>query len=167
MRRLNRISKRRSQPGRGHTRLRLTSMMDILTVLLLFLLKSFVVEGEAMTPVPGVDLPESTSDTTPRASVVIAIFDDAVMIDGEVVARISKAVASNDLFIEPLADHLDAARETAIKIARRRGGSEEDFDGRVSIQGDRAIEFAILQRVMYTCSASGFEDISLAVIGTS
>ncbi len=29
-----------------HTPLRLTSMMDILTVLLLFLLKSFVVDGE-------------------------------------------------------------------------------------------------------------------------
>ncbi|MCK4774074.1 MAG: biopolymer transporter ExbD, partial [Candidatus Krumholzibacteria bacterium] len=57
-----------------HTPLRLTSMMDILTVLLLFLLKSFVVEGEVMTPIPGVDLPESSSDTTPRAAVVIAIF---------------------------------------------------------------------------------------------
>ena len=34
-------------------RLRLTSMMDILVVLLLFLLKSFVVEGEAMTPPAG------------------------------------------------------------------------------------------------------------------
>ena len=42
-------------------RLRLTSMMDILTVLLLFLLKSFVVEGEVVTPVPGVELPSSSA----------------------------------------------------------------------------------------------------------
>jgi len=149
-----------------HTPLRMTSMMDILTLLLLFLLKSFVVEGEALTPVPGVNLPESTSETTPQASIVIAIFDDAVMMDGEVVVTISRAVTMDGLLIEPLARRLDYARETSMKIARRRG-SEEEFRGRVSIQGDRDINFEILQRVMYTCSMSGFEDISLAVIGTS
>jgi len=149
-----------------HTPLRLTSMMDILTVLLLFLLKGFVVEGEALTPVPGVDLPESSSDATPRASIVIAIFDDAVLMDGEAVVTISAAVATNDLFIDALGARLDAARETVTEIARRRG-SEEEFEGNVSIQGDREIDFSILQRVMYTCSMSGYENISLAVIGTS
>ena len=148
-----------------HTPLRLTSMMDILTVLLLFLLKSFVVEGEVISPVPGVDLPESSSNTTPQASVVIAIFDDAVMMDGEVVASVSTAV-DGDLLIEPLADRLDEARAKITEIARRRG-SEEAFSGKVAIQGDRDIDFAILQRVMYTCSISGYENISLAVIGTS
>ncbi len=148
------------------TPLRLTSMMDILTVLLLFLLKSFVIEGEVMTPVPGVDLPESSSDTTPRASVVIAIFDDSVMMDGDVVASISAAVASTNLIIESLAVRLDEARTKAEEIAQYRGG-EEVFEGKVSIQGDRDIDFAILQRVMFTCTVSGYENISLAVIGTS
>jgi biopolymer transport protein ExbD len=149
-----------------HSPLRLTSMMDILTTLLLFLLKSFVVEGEVIAPVPGVDLPESSSTTAPRAAIVVAIFDDTIMMDGEVVARVSKATASKDLLIETLADRLDEAREKAITIAQLRGGDEE-FEGKVSIQGDREIHFAILQRVMYTCSMSGYEEISLAVIGTS
>jgi len=161
MRKRNRRIKIRSV----HTPLRLTSMMDILTVLLLFLLKSFVVEGEALTPVPGVNLPESSSENTPQASVVIAIFDDAVMMDGEVVALISEAVASDDLFIESLGDRLDKTREQVLNISRARGGDDE-FDGQVSIQGDREIDFAILQRVMYTCSYSGYENISLVVIGT-
>jgi biopolymer transport protein ExbD len=156
---------RRLKKKSVHTPLRLTSMMDILTVLLLFLLKSFVVEGEVITPVPGVDLPESTSKTTPSASVVIAIFEDNVMMDGEVVASVSQAAASDDLLIEALADRLETARDRAIEIAERRG-EEEEFQGRVAIQGDREIEFAILQRVMFTCSYTGFEDISLAVIGT-
>jgi biopolymer transport protein ExbD len=140
-------------------------MMDILTVLLLFLLKSFVVEGEVITPVPGVDLPESSSKTSPHASVVIAIFDDTVMMDGEAVVTISDAVAAGDLVIEPLAARLDEAREKAEAIARRRGGDER-FEGKVAIQGDQDIKFEILQQVMYTCSVTGFEDISLAVIGT-
>jgi len=148
------------------TPLRLTSMMDILTVLLLFLLKSFVVDGGVITPVPGVELPESSSKTSPKASVVIAIFGDNVMMDGEVVTTVSDAVASGDLVIESLAARLDEARTTATNIAKHRG-IEEEFFGKVAIQGDREIAFEILQRVMYTCTMSGFEDISLAVIGTS
>ena len=73
--------------------LKLTSMMDILTVLLLFLLKSFVVEGEVITPAPGVSLPESTSDTSPESSVVVAILDDRIMLDGRQVAQVASAVA--------------------------------------------------------------------------
>ena len=147
--------------------LRLTSMMDILTVLLLFLLKSFVVEGEVITPAPGVDLPQSTSDTPPQSSLVVAVFDGAVLVDGQVVARVDDAPrSSGDLLIPALAARLDKARDQAAEIARLRG----DADGpapRVAIQGDRAIPFALLQRVMYTCNQSGYADISLAVIGAS
>ena len=141
--------------------------MDILTVLVLVLLKSFVIEGEAVTPVPGVALPESSSKTPPAASIVIAIFHDSVMLNGEEVATVSKSVATGDLLITPLAKRLDATREQATEIARLRGSKDDAFDGKVSIQGDRDINFAILQRVMYTCSASGYDHISLAVIGNS
>ncbi len=141
-------------------------MMDILTVLLLFLLKSFVVEGEVITPVPGVDLPESTSNTPAQASVVVAIFDDTIMLDGQVVAQVSRETVSGDLLIEALADRLDEARERSEEIAGCAAATRE-FHGRVAIQGDREIEFDILQRVMYTCSYSGYEELSLAVLGTS
>ena len=144
----------------------MTSLMDILTTLLLFVLKSFVVEGEALTPVPGVTLPESTSQAAAQSAVVIAIFDDVVMMDGEVVATISKASRSSDLLIDALADRLEASRAQSEEIARLRGDQEE-FVGKVSIQGDRSIHFAIVQRVMFTCSQSGFENISLAVIEAS
>ena len=145
----------------------MTSMMDILTVLLLFLLKSFVVEGEVITPVAGVELPESTSETTPQSAVVIAIFDDAIMIDSELIASVSNENSEGDLLIDALADRLDAALEKSLQIAERRGEDPDLFEGQIAIQGDREIEFEILQRVMYTCNASGYENISLAVVGTS
>ena len=148
------------------TPLRLTSMMDILTVLLLFLLKSFVVEGEVITPVPGVDLPQSTSDTKPRGSVVVAIFDDAVMLDGQMVARVGGADDEGGLLIPLLAEKLAATRAHELDIASMRG-VEAEFSPRIAIQGDRDIPFEILERVMFTCNQSGFGDISLAVIGAS
>lgn len=157
---------KRFDPRRGQGQITMTSLMDILTTLLLFVLKSFVVEGEAVTPVPGVTLPESTSHATAQSAVVIAIFDDVVMMDGEVVATVSKSSKSRDLLIDALAARLDESRQQAIEIAKMRGDTE-DFVGRVSIQGDRDIHFAIIQRVMFTCSQSGFENIALAVIESS
>lgn len=164
---MTRRRNRRFNPRRGQGQITLTSLMDILTTLLLFVLKSFVLEGEAVTPVPGVTLPESTSHAPAQSAVVVAIFDDVVMMDGEVVAQVSRASKSRDLMIDALARRLDDAREQSIEIARLRGETEDAFLGKVSIQGDRSIHFAILQRVMYTCSQSGFENISLAVIEAS
>ena len=90
-----RLSTRRSRRGFGKHRLentkavlRLTSMMDIFTSLLLFLLKSFVVDGEAVTPVPGVDLPESRSQDAAQPALVVAVFDDAILVGDEMVASV-------------------------------------------------------------------------------
>jgi biopolymer transport protein ExbD len=163
---MSRRRQKRFDPRRGQGGISMTSLMDILTTLLLFVLKSFVVEGEAVTPVPGVTLPESTSHATAQSAVVIAIFDDVIMIYGDVVATVSKSSKSRDLLIGALADRLDESRAQAIEIAKMRGDTE-DFVGRVSIQGDRDIHFAIIQRVMFTCSQSGFENIALAVIESS
>jgi len=51
--------KRRVSEAPVLARLQLTSLIDIFTVLLLFLLKSLVVGGAAVTPFPGVSLPPS------------------------------------------------------------------------------------------------------------
>jgi hypothetical protein len=70
------------------------------------------------------------------------------------------------LTIAPLASRLREAHAKSEEIAKLRG-DEEEFHGRASIQGDRKITFAILQRVMFTCSQNGYEEISLAVLEKS
>jgi biopolymer transport protein ExbD len=137
-------------------------MMDILTVLLLFLLKSYVAEGEVMVPVPGVKLPTSSAEQTPRASLVVAIDGDVIRVGGDKVASVSRAMASEDPVIEPLAERLEAYRERPDAIAP---AATSAVDTRlVTIQGDRAIEYRVLRKVMYTLGRSGFENVSLAVL---
>jgi hypothetical protein len=107
--RLRRRSRRPQQPGG----LRITSMMDILTVLLLFLLKSFVAEGEVVTPAPGVTLPESRSQDTPRASLVIAIAADHIRLGDEVITRLDGSVDGGlgpGLYIDRLGAELERVR---------------------------------------------------------
>lgn len=150
----------------GGSSLKLTSMMDILTTLLLFLLKSFVAEGEAVTPVAGVTLPESTSQQPPVAALTVAIVDDAILLGGEPVASVRGAVRADGMLIPSLADRLTSTREQVEELARLRGDAEA-FQGKVTIQGDRAIHFDVLQKVMFTCNQTGYDNIALAVLKSS
>jgi biopolymer transport protein ExbD len=105
---------------KASTSVNLISMMDILTVLLLFLLKSYVAEGEVMVPAPGVRLPSSTAQQGPRASLIVAIEGDAIRIGNERVASVAEVVASDLPEIEPLAARLQALRATAGDSSRSR-----------------------------------------------
>jgi len=159
----------RGRTRRGRPRVRtesgisLTSLMDILTCLLFFVLKSFVAGGEATVPPPGLDLPRSTADRPMATSLVVAIGDGSILVGSERIASVSEAEASPEMLIAPLASRLDAARAQMDEIARLKG-MEPAKARLVTIQGDEAMEFRVLQKVMYTLNQSGFQDIALAVI---
>jgi biopolymer transport protein ExbD len=150
----------RIQMGSG---LILTSMIDILTVLLLFVLKSFVSGGEQSVPPPGVTLPNSTADRPAVSSLVVAIDHDAILVGGEKVISVAEVAAATDPLIRPLAERLEQARAQMDDLARRHTEKQETAR-LVTIQGDRQVEFRVLQRVMYTVNQSGFPDIALAVL---
>ncbi len=163
---MRRKRSRSHRPRRSKAGLRMTSMMDILTVLLLFLLKSFVVDGDALTPVPGVNLPESRSDEHSGGALVVAVFGDAILLGDTMVASVASELDRDELWIDGLGSRLRSERERASELGRLREQTGLS-PGRVTIQGDRDIHFAILQKVMYTCNQSGFDDIALAVIKSS
>jgi len=144
----------------------MTSMMDILTVLLLFLLKSFVVDAEPVTPAAGLELPRSTSPDAPEPSLVVAILDDVILLGGEPVARVAEVTEGDDLVIPALAREL-AALDRRRETLRELRGDAAPESPRVTVQGDRNMQFQVLERVMTTLSRGGYRDIALAVIKTS
>lgn len=153
------VSRRhRSRTGlKASASVNLISMMDILTVLLLFLLKSYSAGGEVMVPQPGVKLPESTADEQPRQSLIVAIDGDAIKLGTERIASVAEVAASSEPGIPALAERLPAATH-----APADGGT--DAATAVTIQGDRNIEYALLRKVMFTLSQSGYANVSLAVL---
>ena len=135
----------------------LISMMDILTVLLLFLLKSYSAGGEVMVPQPGVRLPESTAETMPRSTLIVSIDGDAIKLGSERVASVAEVAASPEAGIPSLAERLPAAAPAADASEGAQGGA-------VTIQGDRDIEYSLLRKVMFTLSQRGYDNVSLAVL---
>ena len=148
---------------RGHSGLSLTSLMDILTCLLFFVLKSFVAGGESTVPPPGLTLPSSTAEHAQHTSLVVAIQKDAIYVGGDRVASVADAEANPQMLIAPLAARVKEAREQMDDIALQRG-TKPEASHIVTIQGDSDIEFRVLQKVMYTLDQGGFPDIALAVL---
>ena len=145
--------------GAGAPMLKMTALMDIFSTLLLFLLKSFVAEGQAVTVTPGVTLPSSVAQAEPHEAPVIAVTDGFIALEGQAVLTSEEALDSSGLELTPLYEALVSLRE---KLPAHESGVY-----RVVIQGDRAIEFRLLQRVMYTSQLAGWSDVSLAVLQDS
>jgi biopolymer transport protein ExbD len=142
--------------------LRMTSMMDILVTLLFFVLKSFVMEGEAATAVPGIELPRSTSPSSPAASIPVAVLREGILVNNEVVATTESVRGQSGLWVAALGAKLEADRLQSEKIARLQG--ETAPHPVVTLQGDRDIEYQVLEKVMYTLDRAGYRDVALAVI---
>jgi biopolymer transport protein ExbD len=107
-----------------------------------------------MVPAPGINLPSSNADAPPQSSLVVAIDDDEILIGSERVTTLAEALGDPSLEIAPLTAHLQAVQQQQDEIARLRGA--EPVQHRVAtIQGDRDIEFRVLQKVMFTLGQNG------------
>jgi biopolymer transport protein ExbD len=135
----------------------LTSLMDIFTVLVLYLLVNQG-DGINLEPPPWVVLPDSAVDTIPRQSIVISLTQKDVLIQGEPVVSIAEVSAS------PLAE-IDAIRQRILQI-KDAAATQKDQIGvntEVTIVADRAVPFRVLKKVMSTSSNAGYGKISFAV----
>jgi len=141
--------------GNGVAKPQLTSLVDMLTILLVFLLKSFSVEGNLVTAADDLQLPESTSPERPVPMVNVEITTTGVNIDGRPVVPLQRVAAADSLLIVELRDALRGIAE-ATGIA--------DRENEITIQCDRRLDFAVIKKVMYTCAQASFSDFSLLVL---
>lgn len=143
----------------------LTSMMDMFTIILFFLLRSFVLEsGEVPITDPKLRLPVSISREAPKLRLNIQVTTDAIVVEGAKIGEIKDYMKEKDLLIKPLYDTLNRYTENTEFIARFNPSVR--FTGEVILQGDKMIPFRMLEKVMYTCGQAGYGNISLAVISS-
>lgn len=146
----------------GDAALSLTSLMDMFTIILLFLLVTFTSEGEVITANPKFKLPLSTSQKKPEQRLIVQITSDEIMVDGSKVADTKEFLDNEDYTIKPLLDVLNNNIKKVEYVAER--SSDFVFKGDVTIQGDQKIPFILLEKVMFTCGEAGYGNISLAVM---
>lgn len=139
----------------GTFRPQLTSLIDVMTILLVFLIKSFSVQGNLITPSPDLELPISISTIPPKTMLSIEISKTGVLYEGTQIVQINEFAQNDTLLIEPLYHWM---------ILQKSKSQNPKKDPQVLIQSDKEIEFNIVKRVMFTCSKAGFIDFSVLVI---
>ncbi len=141
------------------TKVNLTSLMDVFTILVFFLLVNSGTAETLETP-KQISLPESNLQTKPRETVVIFVSPEEVVVQGEAVARVDEILASNKRDVEGITERLAIVQQQIIgPNTQTVAGSQE-----ITILADRAVPFTVIERVMGTCTRQGYEHISLAVM---
>ncbi len=151
---------------RGHAvravRPQLTSLIDIMIVFVVFLIQTFSMEETAMNIPKDVQLPISTAKKPPKAMVVLVVSQNALVVEGEALADVPELLKTDDLLIPSLYKWLEHRRSLTESIAKYSTSTK--FKGDIAIEGDRAIPFKLIQKIMYTCGRVGFNNFALAVV---
>ncbi len=159
--------------------LQLTSMMDVMVIILVFLLKSYATSTNSFTTVPGLKLPISVSQDVPPDSLQVIITPEGLTFENErIVDFVQSAAAAGDSEsgytlkggdldeggrrIIPLYDALMKARNKAELLraksaARDANGQPLPFEGVIAIQADKRVQYDTIKKIMYTSGSAGYK----------
>lgn len=154
-RRIKRMGRNRSKMV---TKMNLTSLMDVFTILVFFLL---INSGsvEILDAPKEVTLPESRVESKPRETVVVFISPTEVLVQGELVAMVDEIIENKASVTDPIAARLAELKNNVIGTSTQAISTSQE----VTILADKSVPFTVVKTVMSTCTAEGFEDVSLGV----
>ena len=153
----SRIKKHDTNPGKKY--LNLTSMMDMFTIILVFLLKTYSTEGNLIHPSENLTLPKSTTQQTPQASLDVIVSKETVMVNDEVVELVNNVRLQHGAIIPTLQRKLLIYANEAKRMEEEYGIK---FSGRVTIQADKDLEYLVLMKVLATCGMCEYSNLRLA-----
>jgi len=136
--------------------LMLTSMVDMFSLLVIFLLQTFAASPELLIVTKGVTLPTAITGRELKDAPVLSISNEGIFLD-------QKLVGKTDVLLkkpEPLIEKLDALRELWQKT--HPGAT---FVGEINLQAHRDIASSVVSQVMGMLPSSHYGSIQLAVYG--
>jgi biopolymer transport protein ExbD len=170
------LNRARRKKINGVLEIQLTSMIDVLVIILVFLLKSTVSQISDFELQNGVQMPISRSSDAPPNSFHLVITPEAIIFDSQRVVEFEPSAETNlssdgaryqfkkqdvdGLKITPLFDALKIAKDR-VELLKQKAKMESQkapppFDGILAIQADKRITYDMLRKIMYTSAASGF-----------
>lgn len=155
-----RMSRRARRMERQHNRsktppLNLVSLMDIFTILVFFLL----VNSSNTQQLPSrkdMKLPNTMSETAPKETLLIAITQKEILIEGVSVAQIDTVLKSADINIPALKDELLYLAKKNVKVP------VEGDEKAITIMGDENTSYDLIKKILTTCQEAQYTKIAFA-----
>jgi biopolymer transport protein ExbD len=146
--------KRKDREAESEIReLNITAMMDMMTIILVFLLKSFSSSSVSMTASEDVRMPLSSARLPPKDTVAVTVTPRHILVGEKPVVslaqgKVPKDALQGERLVVPLSTALKKEVEKLKYIAERNPGAP--FTGELSVIGDKKIPYDLLLTVLYT-----------------
>ncbi len=172
--------------------LQLTSMMDMLIILIVFLLKSDSMNAVAFATSSKTALPNSMASELPIDATNLVVEPTQILLDGEKIVEFKQAfdpnaadlkaaqatyemepvlLADGGRRILPLYDALVKSREKAELLMSKAIWKDKDgktvepkFHGALIIHADKSVRYELLRKVMYTAGAAQFKTFKFVTV---
>jgi len=153
---------------KGAMELDITSLLDILVIMLVFLLKSYNSSGIVFNVPKGIKLPESQSMTLNTSGVIVQVSPDKIYVD-------DKEILSTDKKRRRTYDHGGrriislynelVQKKQMIKRIEKSAPNAKKFSGVVNLIIDKSVKYSFIKKVMYTSADAGFKKYKFVVLG--
>ena len=146
---------RHGKVGGSHGPLSLVPMIDILTIIVVYLLVH-AADAELLSNPRNVSMPMSVSELKPREATVITVARNMLYVNGEEVVSVAEVAASTEPVVERL-------RVKLRKQAKSLLGASAD-EREITVIADKSLMYPVLRRIVASCSAAEYTKVSLAVV---
>jgi biopolymer transport protein ExbD len=159
--------KRIERENAGQIReLNIVAMMDMMTIILVFLLKSYTASAISLTQSEDIKPPVSSTRATPRDTVAVTITPKDILVGDRVVVALENGAvppsALNGRMVVPLDQALRKEVQKLKYIADRNPSAP--FSKELSVIGDRRIPYDLLLTVLYTAGQNELENYRFVVL---
>lgn len=164
--RAKRMAKRQVDATGG---MNINSMMDMMTIILVFLIDSYGNNPIQVKAGPDLVIPQSVSELNPEDTMQITITRKSIIVADKTVVNVKdgqvdksqKRGGENSLYIQPLFDELteEVSRQKQMAALRRK-----PFEGIVTIVADRTVPYRLLTEVMYTAGQAQLANFKFAIV---
>ena len=143
---------------RADAELNLVPFIDILTVMVAFLLV-YATQVEVIHNAKAIPLPESIARLQPHPTVVVTVTKSDIYVGSQRVATVPQVLAQSGDEIASLKAALDSQQVVGATITAADPAHKE-----LTIMADKALPYAVLKKVMSTCTGADYSHIALAVL---
>src|SRR5678815_1974662 len=149
--------------------LNITPMMDMMTIILVFLLKSFSSSTSTITFDQNLQVPKSFSELKPKLAVTVTVTKKVLLVEGDAIApinagRVDPAVkrdGENGYYITPMVEILEKHAKREKKVADMTG---QKFEGQLMLVADQTTPYRLLTEVIYSCGQAEYANYRLLVL---
>ncbi len=135
--------------------LTLTSMVDMFSLLVIFLLQTFSTSPELMTVSKNVNLPVAVSAKSFEDAPVISVSADEIYVDQKLVGKTSELLKNPQALVDRLAE---------LRELWQRTHPDAEFKGHISLQADKDLSGAVVSRLMGLLPSQAYSTVQLTVI---